>query len=285
MLIGAGTAVGAVAGGIGLVEVGALPGRIRLYTALGLTGPDGKVPPVDPGPEVSGHFASRAQPGADVAWSVSYPPGAAPDAPLPIVVYLHGRHGDHRQAVGLGLDRYLAAAVRDGVPPFAVVAVDGGPESFWHRRRGGDPEAMLWDELLPALRARGLRTDRVGLYGFSMGGYGALLLGSRYRERVAAVVAVAPALWRSYDEAAPGAFDDDADFRRNDMFARRGELRGVLLRIDCGHADSFAPNVEKFIAGLPERPAGGFQAGAHTPGHFRRMAPDALRFLAAHLAA
>lgn len=284
LLVGGGAAVAAAVGGVALVEARIVPGRIRLHTALGLTGPDGTVPDIAPGPRVGGQFVSRAQRGRSVTWAASYPPGAAANASLPVVVFLHGRHGDHRQGFDqLGLDRYLAAAVDDGVRPFVVATVDGGPDAFWHRRRGGDPEAMLWDELLPVLRSRGLRTDRIGLYGFSMGGYGALLHASRRQDQVAAVATAAPALWRSYTEAAAGAFDDAGDFRANDVYARRDELRGVPLRIDCGNDDPFAPNVEHFVAGLPRRPAGGFQPGAHTAGYVRRMAPEALRFLAERL--
>jgi pimeloyl-ACP methyl ester carboxylesterase len=280
---GAGLA-GALVGGVGLVEARVLPGRIRLNTALGLTGPDGDVPAVEPGPRVDSHFGSRAR-GVTVKWAAAYPPGSATGAKLPVAVFLHGRHSDHRFGFDqLGLDRFLAAAVGDGVPPFVVVTVDGGPDSYWHRRRDGDdPERMLWSELLPALAERGLRTDRVGLHGFSMGGYGALLFAERRPERVAAVAVAAPALWPAAEQTAPGAFDGPEDFRRHDVYPRRAALEAVPLRIDCGNDDSFAPNVEEFVSGLARKPAGGFSPGAHTVGYLRRLAPAQLRFLGEHL--
>ncbi|MGH3742853.1 MAG: alpha/beta hydrolase [Micromonosporaceae bacterium] len=271
--------------GLGLVEAGTLPGRILLHTALGLTGPDGKVPEAAPGRRVTRTFRSRAMGGVDVRWSLAYPPGAGEEAELPVVVFLHGRHENHRYGFdALGLDRFLASAAEHAGASFTVVTVDGGRDTYWHRRRGGaDPEAMLWDELLPKLAARGLKVNQVGLYGFSMGGYGALLFAARRPERVSAVVAVAPAIWRAYAETAAGAFDGPSDFRAHNVYRRRGALRNLPLRIDCGHDDPFAPNVKSFVSGLPTRPAGGFQPGTHTIGYLRRMAPAHLRFFAKHL--
>ena len=102
----------------------------------------------------------------------------------------------------------MAQAVASGTPPFAVVAVDGG-ESYWHKRASGeDSGAMVLDELIPMLSSQDLDTSRVAFLGWSMGGYGALLLGARLGPaRTAAICAVSPALWTSFDETAPGAFD------------------------------------------------------------------------------
>ena len=81
---------------------------------------------------VSGSFASTARK-ATTGWSVAYPPGAALDAALRVFLVLHGKNDDHRDAFGSHhLDRFLAGAVRSGVPPFAVAAVDGGSDSYWH---------------------------------------------------------------------------------------------------------------------------------------------------------
>ena len=93
------------------------------------------------------------------------------------MVCLHGLGGDHTTPVAqLGIDRFLAAAVADGVPRFAVATVDGGT-TYWHPRpTGEDAGAMVLDELLPMLRAQGLRTHRLAFQGWSMGGYGALRL-------------------------------------------------------------------------------------------------------------
>ena len=86
---------------------------------------------------------------------------------------------------------------------FAVVSVDGGG-SYWHKRASGeDSGAMVLTELLPMLDGQALDTSRVAFLGWSMGGYGALLLGARFGPaRTAAICAVSPALWMSYGATA-----------------------------------------------------------------------------------
>ena len=145
---------------------------------------------------------------------------------------------------------------------------------------------MVVEEFLPLLAERGLRTERIGLYGFSMGGYGALrLAGLLGAPRVAAVVAVSAALWESAGDTAPGAFDDAADFAAHDVMGRQDDLHGTAVRLDCGRGDSFAPAVRRYRAGFDRRdePAGGLQPGGHDEGYWRRVAPAGLAFLGRHL--
>ena len=132
---------------------------------------------------------------------------------------------------------------------------------------------MITDEFLPLLAERGLATERIGLYGFSMGGYGALrLAGLLGPDRVAAVVAVSAALFVSAADSAPGAFDDAEDFAANDVMHRQSQLTGIPVRVDCGDGDSFKPAVKRYRNGFPENetPVGGFQAGAHDEDYWRR---------------
>jgi S-formylglutathione hydrolase FrmB len=232
----------------------------------------------------TGSFPSPGRP-APVRWAVSYPPGAAADRALPVVVVLHGKGGDHRSAFhGLGLDRFQADLIGSGVPAFAVASIDGGA-TYYHRRRAGtDAGADVTDRLLPELAQRGLDVAKVGLLGWSMGGYGALLLAAQNPRRVAAVATSSAALWERYADSAPGAFDDASDFRAHDVFERRPELSEVPLRVDCGTTDPFISANRAFVAGFDARPAGSFDPGRHTVGYWRRMAPAQLRFLARHLA-
>jgi enterochelin esterase-like enzyme len=234
----------------------------------------------------SGSFESFAR-DTTVGYSVIYPDGQSPSARLPVVLVLHGRGGDHTSAVNdLGIDRYLTAAVRAGTPPFAVATVDGGRDNYWHRRvSGDDPGAMLDLEFLPLLADRGLRTGRFGVLGWSMGGYGALLwvaLHSFQRlvrpdRKAVAVGALSPALWRRFEDAAPGAFDGAEDFELSQVFGRRNGFRDVAVRIDCGRDDPFAEAANELREEL--HAGGGLQLGAHTAGYWRRMLPDQLRFL------
>lgn len=271
------------AGVVGLVEARVLPGRARLHS-LGPKDPEPPVPDDDPGPIVSGTFRSAAR-NLDIGWTVGYPPGHDERASLPVCLALPGRGGTHTSPFDDGLARFLAAGVAAGVPPFAVASADGGEATYWHRRADGDdPPAMVRDELLPLLAARGLRTDRLGLLGWSMGGYGVLHLGGLLgAARVRAISAVSPALWQHAGETADGAFDSAEDFDANDVFRRRTELAGIALRVDCGTEDPFIGAIRAFVTGLPGA-ATSFTAGGHDATYWKRMLPEQLRFLGAHLA-
>ena len=107
---------------------------------------------------------------------------------------------------------------------------------------------MLTDEFVPLLAGMGLATARLGLFGWSMGGYGALLLAETVgAARIAAVAADSPALWQRASDVSAGAFDGAADFAAHDVFARRDRLAGVPVRIACGTADPFYPAVRAFV--------------------------------------
>lgn len=227
------------------VEEGVLPGRSTVHRLLGLNGPAGEVPSLDPGVMATGSFASRWRSG-DTGWAISYPPGFDLGATLPVLVSLHGVGGDHSSSFGdyLGLDRFLAQAVANGVPPFAIAAIDGG-RSYWHQRRSGEDSArMVTEEFVPLLAEHGLSADRIALFGWSMGGFGALDIARTLgAERVAAVAAGSPALWHRADQTPDGAFDDAADFDIHTPFGRQSALDGIPTRIDCGDGDGFLPTV------------------------------------------
>lgn len=284
-LLAGGASVAAVGAAAWAVEAGALPGRSTLHRLLGLNGPAGAMPSADPGPMASGSFISHWRSG-ETGWAISYPPGYEPGASLPVLISLHGVGGDHRSSFGkyLGLDRFLAQAVADEVPPFAIAAIDGG-RSYWHTRRSGEDSArMVTEELVPLLAEHGLTTDRIGLFGWSMGGFGALDLARTLgAQRVAVVAAASPALWHRADQTPAGAFDDAADFDIHTPFGRQSALDGIPTRIDCGDGDGFLPTVRDYVDGFASRPEGGFGPGGHDVEYWRRVAPAQLAFAGAHL--
>lgn len=161
---------------------------------------------------VTGSFVSAARGGVNANWAIARPPGQT--KPLRPVIALHGKGSDAATVMAGGVEQGLAQAVNAGLPPFAVVAVDGGG-SYWHKRSSGeDSGAMVLDELIPLLGNQGLDTSRVAFLGWSMGGYGALLLGGRLGPaRTAAICAVSPALWLSSGAAAPGPSTDPTTSR------------------------------------------------------------------------
>ena len=243
------------------------------------------VPAVKTGGIVAGAFTSAARGGRGVRWAIAYPPGSSKT--LPVALVLHGRGDNFATAFGShALDRFLAAVVGQGTPPFALASVDGGDHTYWHRRRNGDdPQRMLVEEFIPLLAQRGLRTARIGLSGWSMGGYGALLLAERLGSAGCAGVAVdSPALWLRASQTAPGAFDDAGDYAANDVFAGRSRLSAVPVRVAIGTSDPFYAATRSFVAGLHPRPATDFSVGGHTPAFWRHSATGQLRFLGHALA-
>jgi S-formylglutathione hydrolase FrmB len=115
-----------------------------------------------------------------------------------------------------------------------VLLLDGGDDSYWHDRADGAWGSMVLREAIPAGLSR-THAHQTALGGISMGGYGALLLGSRKRE-FCAVGVQSPALWLSSGETAPGAFDNAQDYERNDVFRLRPPHP---LWIDLGASDPF----------------------------------------------
>lgn len=254
-------------------------------------GPTAAAPPVRAAPWTvrtsAGSFVSASRPGTASHWSL-----AAPDIPpggrqpeLPVAVFLHGLGGSHADlleelAAHEALQRHLDA----GGAPFAVAAVDGG-NTWWHRRAdGSDTQSMLVQEFVPFLGTRGFDLGRIGLFGLSMGGFGALLLASQGRlPGVRAVAAMSPAVWAAYDDRMEGAFDGPADFAAHDVFALRPSLAALPKRIDCGTGDELAGTVRAYRAELPGTVEGGFQPGGHDGSYWRSILPGVLAFLGRNL--
>ena len=277
-LLVAGGAV-ATAGATGaLVEHDRLPGRSRAHALLGLTGEPGTIPDAEPGERDEGRFTS-AHVEVDPHWVITHPPGVSPGARLPVVVALHGA-GRTAEAWfdELGVDQFLAASGHR----FAVAAVDGGLRSFWHERSDGqDPGRMLHDEFLPLLADRGL--SLAGVLGWSMGGLGALLLGSRLADQgdEQPVLAVSPALWPEHDQAMPEAYDTEEQY--DEATARAREQLARESRVDCGTADPFYRDVRAVIDGIDVEQH--YEQGAHDAAYWTRVLPGQLDWLAARTSA
>jgi S-formylglutathione hydrolase FrmB len=226
---------------------------------------------------LSGSFISAARGGIETNWAIARPPGQTQT--LRAVIALHGRGGNATAVMDLGVPDGLARAVNAGSPPFAVVSVDGG-DTYWHKRASGaDSGAMVLTELLPMLATHGLDTSRVAFMGWSMGGYGALLLGARLGPaRTAGICAVSPALWTSYLAVDDGAFDSSADWANNTVFGQPA-LASIPIRVDCGTGDRFYAAARQFVAQLRRPASGSFSPGGHDVAFWRRNLPDELTWL------
>jgi len=224
-----------------------------------------------------GSISSKFWPGHDVRWRLARPERpVAGSAAQPLVIALHGYGGDADWPfTEAHIERHLATT------GLAVATVDGG-NFYWHARRSGvDPSRVVVEELLPMMGGKGLAVDRVGLIGWSMGGYGALLLATRLgRGRVAGVAAASAALWQSPGDSAPGAFDGPDDFARNDVFSPTAlvKLRGIPVRLDCGREDPFIVANRALARDLPDA-AATFDNGGHTADYWTKHAGAQMTWL------
>jgi enterochelin esterase-like enzyme len=267
-LLGGGAVAAAGAGALAAGETER--GRRWLHAAGVIKGSDLQPPDVDVAVDL--HQLASNHMGGSVDWRITRPTAGESEA---VIICLHGRGATSASAFdGIGVHRFVAGANL----PWAVVAVDGGDASYWHARSDGtDAQAMVFDELLPAVRAVVGADARLLLLGWSMGGYGALLAASDHAEQVTAVAAGSPAMWPSFGQAAPGAFDDVADFDRNDLFHRIAALRSLPVRIDCGDDDPFLPIDRQLAEQLPDAERA-FGEGFHDDGFWRSRVPSQLSF-------
>lgn len=213
----------------------------------------------------SGLLASRHWPGRDIHWQIAQQSTGATES-TPVVVVLHGKGGDASHAFRImSLQDHVTSA------RLTLASVDGG-DYYWHARKAGvDTGAMVVEDFLPLVQRETGYAGKVAFLGWSMGGYGSLLLASQLGpQRVAAVVAESAALWTAPGLSAPGAFDDAEDFEAHDVFdARRtGVLRQIPVRLDCGRSDPFVKGNKAFAKALPSARLT-LDAGGHTADYWK----------------
>lgn len=207
-----------------------------------------------------------------MGWTISTPENG--QRPQAIVYCLHAMGGNHRMAFDPIRVPQVAASL--GMP-VAVAAIDGGPDSYWHRRTdGSDAQAMLLKEFVPLVRAR-VGALPQALMGWSMGGYGALLAAERASGHFQAVTVASPALWLTPGATAPGAFDSPADFYANDVFTRVDMLRAMAVAVFCGTGDPFYLATRHLVSLMDFPRLARFGPGGHDPGYWRQVAPAQLR--------
>jgi S-formylglutathione hydrolase FrmB len=227
--------------------------------------------------------------GADLDVQVLEPGGPRPAEKRPLLVFLHGSGGSEESFVG---ERVVLANLRRLGARAPVIAFPDGGEGWWHDRASGDWGRYVVREVIPAVSRR-FDTDRrrVAIGGISMGGYGAYHLGLEYPRRFCAVGGHSAGLWPEGSEEFPGAFDDRADYGRNDVLGAVerdpdafGEAR---VWNDYGDQDWFVAGNEAFVDAL----AGGdadltanVWAGGHDYIYWNAHWGDYLRFYADSLA-
>ena len=204
----------------------------------------------------------------------------------PLLVFLHGRGaGNESNANGA----FYAALRALGPRAPVVVLPSGGDHSYFHARRSGDWARYVLDEVIPrAVERFGADPRRVAIGGISMGGFGAFAVARRRPSAFCAVGGHSAALWLRSGDSAPGAFDNAADFARNDLI-RAARARGrkpwgsARLWLDGGAADPFRVADERFASALGIRMR--HWAGGHSGSYWHRQYKRYLRFYADALAA
>ena len=271
-----------VAGG-GLVFAGsaglAALGPRRVYERLTQEeGPPARLPAHSDATVTRGEIRSDYSQ-TPIGWVIAVPSGAD-TAALPICYCLPGRGSSAAAIEHLRIPDFVAES---DAPPFIVASLDSGV-SYWHERATGEDRlSLLLEDFIPFCEERlGLENPARGLLGWSMGGYGALLAAETRPELFRAVVAVSPALWTSHEEqasAVPDAFDDAADYERNDVYAGVDRLDGLAVRVDCGADDPFRGATEAFREQFETPPSGGIMQGVHNLNTWQRFAPAEVAFL------
>ena len=197
--------------------------------------------------------------------------------PLQVCLALHGKGGSARTDLDLGVPDMLNAVVAAGVPPFAVVAVDGS-DNYWVARGADDPQKMLTVDVPTWLNNRsGFATLPFAAIGISMGGYGAL----NYARNpgLSAVAAISAALFDNWPDAKTrNAFADEAQWQATEPLRHLDDIRAVPLGVWCGTSDPFISQARQLASkGKPRITALG--PGAHDATYWHRVLPEVLRFV------
>lgn len=233
---------------------------------------------------VSGSFHSPTVP-EPVGYAVSFPPGRHDHSKLPLVICMPGRGQTAESGMA---DLHLADFAALSPTPMALAVVDGG-ETYWHpRQTGEDRMTMLMHDFLPLLESKyGLGKAGRATFGWSMGGFGAILAAELYPRVFTAVAALSAAMWPTYAEqhsAVPDAFDSKLDFQINNSFAHIGRLNATPVFIAVGTGDPYHANDVEFASRLTRKPRTYFTAGCHDNNFWENAAGPAFRFLGAEFA-
>jgi predicted esterase len=250
--------LGAVAG----AGVGAAAWALTRRTGPETDGFADTIPTVPLGEERVETRRSAAR-GRDVKFYTAVPDGHGDGRGLPVCLVLHGASATAADFPRFGLGHFLTDAVLAGAAPF-VLAGATGDQLSWQPSGADDPQRMVHEEIPDWCAQRGFDMTRIAAWGWSMGGYGALLLAEAYPGFLRAVAAFSPAV-------RPG----DA------VFAGVDRLRGTRVGLWCGTDDDYAGDVRSLASALPE-PAriASFTPGGHTRRYWNGVTREAFTFLA-----
>jgi len=202
--------------------------------------------------------------GRTVDFYTAVPAGHGDGHGLPVLLVLHGGSTTAADFPRFGLGRFATDSARRGNAPF-VIAGATGDRLAWRPGGPDDPQRMVHEEIPAWCAERGFDTSRIAACGWSMGGYGALLLAQTFPGFVRAVAAFSPAV-------NPG----------DDIFARADALRGLPVGLWCGTDDGLLAGVKALEDALPQpKAAGSYAEGRHNFGYWSTCLPAACDLAAA----
>lgn len=231
---------------------------------------------------------SKAVGGRELGFNVLVPPKLPRRGHRSLLIYLHGRGGNE----GTFNEEVLRGITRlHGHGPLVVFPA-GGVHGYWHNRAEGKWEDWVMKEVLPrVVRQYGVDPDKIAIGGISMGGFGAYNIALKNPGKFCAVGGHSPALWFEGAETAPGAFENLADFERNNVVgtvqANPDAFGKTKVWIDYGEEDPFRPYDEGFVAAM-EGSESSFTAhtwpGGHEGSYWGAHWPDYQRWYVKQLA-
>ncbi|MEV6597719.1 alpha/beta hydrolase-fold protein [Actinoplanes sp. NPDC051346] len=226
------------------------------------SGAEPVIPDVPAGDERLEQRESRER-GRTVDFYTAVPQGHGDGRGLPVCLVLHGASTTAADFPALGLGRFATDSVRRGNPPFVFAGATGGRLS-WRPSGGDDPQRMVHEELPAWCAERRFDTRRLTACGWSMGGFGSLLLAQTFPGFVRAVAAFSPAV-------SPG----------DEVFTHAAALRGVPVGLWCGTDDGLLTDVKALERALPQpKAAGGYAAGRHNFAFWSTCLPAACDLVA-----
>jgi poly(3-hydroxybutyrate) depolymerase len=231
---------------------------------------------------------SAAATGADHDWAIWYPPGTDASSHLPVAIVLHGMGDTIAMIQSLGYTAKLRQAIKEGTPAYALAAING-ENLFWQKLGNQDAGKMVASEFVPLLGQHGLDTSRLGLTGWSMGGWGTLRLAcAELNGKLKAIAAISTPCYEKYDYVPQKQWMTKKEFDANNFYTRATKLTNLPIFIACGTEDPFCKGNQEFVevlAATPgvDTPTSSFTSGEHAAAYWESIAPAQLAFLGQHL--
>jgi S-formylglutathione hydrolase FrmB len=139
----------------------------------------------------------------------------------PVMYLFHGMTGDHNDWINLGeVQRIAGSAIADGnAPEMIIIMPDGLYDAFYINNYDGSIrwEDFFHEEFMPEIESRyRITTQRNGraIAGLSMGGYGAMYHGIKYKEKFGSIYAMSAAFLEVEPKPAEERNDREREFHQ-----------------------------------------------------------------------